>query len=290
MLLTALVCLLAFVVLSDRKGAWSWLPHQERLGLVRVTGPITDASEILSALHDLAQDESVRAVLVRIDSPGGAVGASQEIYQAIQKMNKPVIASMGNVAASGGYYIAAACDMIFAAPGTITGSIGVITTIPNLGGLLDKLGIKIEVLTSGPLKAAGQSNRPLNPQEKALLENVVQDLHRQFVSHVAAGRKMEEEEVARLADGRIYTGSQALEARLVDQLGNYYDAMHRAIQMGNFSGKDPEIFCPQDEGLGFWDIINRQGAQLFWQQISSLFYSFAQPSFTMPPWGSASQP
>ncbi|MDR1397959.1 MAG: signal peptide peptidase SppA [Desulfarculales bacterium] len=279
----ALVAGGAFFILGGREGAWAWWPDSQRLGLVRISGPIVEATEILSALEELEDDERVLAIVVRIDSPGGAVGASQEIYRAIQLIKKPVVASLGNVAASGGYYIASACNVITAAPGTLTGSIGVITTIPNLEELLAKLGVRVEVLTSAPLKGTGQSTRALRPEEKVLLESIAQDLHRQFVADVARGRNMAEKDIAVLADGRVYTGRQALENKLIDKLGNYRDALDQAVQMGGFSAGKPEIFCPQDEGAGFWNSLSSQAAQTLFRQITSLFYSFSQPAFILPP-------
>jgi protease-4 len=283
LLVMALVALSAFFIGAGREGAWAWFPDGQRLGLVRISGPIVDAAEILSALEELEQDEGVLAIVVRIDSPGGAVGASQEIYRAIQRIKKPTVASLGNIAASGGYYAASACDVIIAASGTLTGSIGVITTIPNLEELLSKLGVRVEVLTSAPLKGAGQSTRALRPEEKAMLESIAQDLHHQFVADVAQGRGLAEEDIAILADGRVYTGRQARENKLIDKLGNYQDALEQAVQMGGFSTGKPEIFCPQDEKAGFWDSVRVQAAQAVFRQLTALLYSFSQPAFILPP-------
>ena len=284
--MVALVVFSAYLLLNSRgEGSWSLWPDKRGLGVVKVNGPIIESTEILHAISILNRDPQVKAIVVRIDSPGGAVGASQEIYKALRDTAKPTIASLGNVAASGGYYIASACDEIISNPGTITGSIGVITTIPNLEELFSKLGIKIQVLTSGPLKGVGQSSRPLNPEEEALLQGIIQDLHSQFVMDVASGRALEENEVLPLADGRVFTGRQALENGLVDSLGNYQDAIESAIKLGNLS-YDPNIICPQEDNIGFWQSMGAQSAQAFHQQLMALLVGSSLPGFMMPAPGS----
>ncbi len=280
----ALVVLLAYIFGSQgspasRAGLTPWgAPAQ--LGVVEVTGPILDATSILKALETLQNNQQVKAIVVRIESPGGAVGASQEIYRAIQGIPKPVVASMGNIAASGGYYIAAACDVIVCNPGTLTGSIGVITTLPNLEALFDKLGIKFQTLTSGAMKGAGQSDRPLTPQEKAMFQALIADLHSQFVNDVAKGRNMEVARVGALADGRVFTGQQALANGLVDVLGNYNDALKLAAEKAGLQ-QVPEIIRPQDEG-GFWQLLAAKPAESLWRQFIAILFDNSIPRYMLP--------
>lgn len=278
----ALVVIAAWV-LGAGQGS-SVFGQDVKLGVVEVNGPIMESAEIINALATLENDPSVKAVVLRIDSPGGAVGASQEIYRSVRNMSKPVVASMGNMAASGGYYIAAACDEIVCNPGTITGSIGVITTLPNLESLLDKLGIKFQTLSSGPLKGAGQSDRALNNQEKAMFEGLIKDLHAQFVSDVALGRDMEFDEVMALADGRIYSGRQALDNGLADMLGDYQDALRLAANKAGLPQVPDIIIRPQDKD-DFWQMLGSQGAraaQAVLKDMLLFVYNNSLPRFIMP--------
>ncbi len=199
----------------------------DKLGLCKIEGVITDAREVVDFLFELQTDESVKGVLLRIDSPGGAVAPSQELYQAVAELAKvkPVVVSMGTAAASGGYYAAAPATLIVANPGSITGSIGVRAEYVNLQGLMDKLGLKTDMLVSGKLKAAGSPTQPLTPEQRAYLMALILDLHQQFVADVASARGLDQAVVAKLADGRAMTGRQALELKLVDKLGGQALAM-----------------------------------------------------------------
>jgi protease IV len=211
-----------------------------RVGVIRITGPITagggglflggtSSETTIRQLRAAGEDRNIRAVLLRINSPGGSAAASQEIYQEVRRLRtdkgKKVIVSMGDVAASGGYYIAAGADSIVANGSTITGSIGVIMQMPELVGLMEQHGIDINVIKSGPYKDIGNPARELMPQERELLTTMVQDVFDQFVTAVADGRKMPREKVSELADGRILTGRQAQKLGLVDRLGNWRDAV-----------------------------------------------------------------
>ena len=202
-----------------------WMPSQgtdNRIGIVDVTGLIQDSQFIIRQIIKFREDERIRGIILRIDSPGGAVGPSQEIYDEVlktRKSNKTIYASMGTLAASGGYYIASATNRVFANPGTLTGSIGVIMAFSNAKGLMDKLGIQPEVIKAGKYKDVGSPARAMTQREKNLLQNVVTDVHQQFIEAVAEGRNLSIEEVTKVADGRILTGRQAKSYNLVDQLG-----------------------------------------------------------------------
>jgi protease-4 len=197
----------------------------DKVALVRIEGPIIDSKHFVDEIKEYADDSSVRAIVLRVDSPGGAVAPSQEIHAEVKRVvaDKKVVVSMGSVAASGGYYIAAPSTKIVANPGTITGSIGVIMEIPNLEGLMDKVGIK-----------------------RRLLQGVMDDVHEQFIQAVAEGRGMTFEDVAKLSDGRIFSGRQAKELGLVDELGSLEDAIDLTAKLAGIKGA-PRIVEKEEE-------------------------------------------
>ncbi len=215
------------------------VPLYDKVALIRVEGTIISSQEIIEELKEYRKDHSVKAVVLRINSPGGAVAPSQEIYEEVKKLveKKPVVVSMGALAASGGYYISAPATKIFANPGTITGSIGVIMEVPNLKGLLDKVGIKTEVIKSGKHKDLASVFRGIGKEERKILQGVLDDVHEQFIRAVAEGRKIPYEEVKRYADGRIFTGRQAKEIGLIDEIGNIEDAIKEAARLGGIKGE-----------------------------------------------------
>jgi protease IV len=201
---------------------------QKKIGLVKVTDVIYSSEEYVRQLRELREDNSIAGVLLRIDSPGGAVAPSQEIFAEIMKFrdyNKPLVVSMGNLAASGGYYIASPALKIFANPGTVTGSIGVILSFPHYYKLLNKLGVDIEVLKSGAFKDIGSSNREMKPEERQYLQTMLDDIHSQFIEDVSRARSIDIDSLIPIADGRIFTGRQALKVGLIDTLGGYEDAL-----------------------------------------------------------------
>ncbi|MEK7725893.1 MAG: signal peptide peptidase SppA [Nitrospirota bacterium] len=220
------------------------LSGEDRIALIRIEGVILDAQETLGELKKFSENPSVKAIVLRIDSPGGGVVPSQEIYDAVRrvrtKSNKAVITSMGSVAASGGYYIAAATDRIVANPGTLTGSIGVIMEMANVEGLLQKIGVEGVVVKSGKYKDVGSPLRKMSEEERGLLQTVMDDVHKQFIEAVAEGRSLEVTEVQALADGRIFTGRQAKAAKLVDELGNLEDAIQLAADVAGIEG-EPKV-------------------------------------------------
>jgi len=209
------------------------------VGVVDIDGVISNAEPICESLDGLRQDPHVVSVVLRIDSPGGGVAPSQEIFDAVRRLRdaKPVIASLGNVAASGGYYVAAAANTIVAAPGTLTGSIGVIMEFRNLGALADKVGVSQSVVKSGLYKDIGNPVRPMTDGERKLLQGMVDDVYGQFVDAVATGRGIPASRVRELADGRLYSGSQAKAVGLVDELGGFDRATRLAWERGGQTGE-----------------------------------------------------
>jgi protease-4 len=213
---------------------------KEGVAIVRVEGPILDSYQTVEELKTFADDPLVKAIVIRIDSPGGGVAPSQEIYNAVNRVrrehNKTVVASMGTVAASGGYYIAVATDRILANPGTLTGSIGVIMQMANFQELLEKIGVKSVVVKTGKFKDLGSPFRPMAEEERQLLESVMNDTLSQFIEAVADGRSMDASEVEQLADGRVFTGRQAKSVLLIDEIGDLHDAIKLAGELGGIEG------------------------------------------------------
>ncbi|MFP4285242.1 MAG: signal peptide peptidase SppA [Desulfovermiculus sp.] len=232
---------------SLRSGDISWFAT--KVGIVHVRGTVVDSQRTTDWIERLAQDDAVRAVLVRIDSPGGVVAPSQEIYDAVSKLakSKPVLASMGAVAASGGYYIACAADRIVANPGSITGSIGVKTQLLSFEDLLHRIGVVDQTVSSGQLKDAGSPTDTLSESEREYFKNLVQDLHEQFVMAVARGRSMDVEQVQNLADGRAFTGRQAQKAGLVDSLGSLSSAKNQLKDMAKIKGPVSYTEGPEEQ-------------------------------------------
>jgi protease IV len=224
------------------------LSTEDRIALIRVEGVIMDSQATVGELKRFSENPSVKAIVLRIDTPGGGVVPSQEIYDAIKRVrnknNKAVIASMGSVAASGGYYIAAATDRIVANPGTLTGSIGVIMETANIEGLLQKIGVEGVVIKSGKYKDVGSPLRKMSAEERGLLQTVMDDVHKQFIEAVAEGRSMELRAAQVLADGRVFTGRQAKEAKLVDELGDLEDAIQLAAEVVGIEG-EPKVVEPR---------------------------------------------
>ncbi|MFH1975490.1 MAG: signal peptide peptidase SppA [Pseudomonadota bacterium] len=216
----------------------------EKVGVVEISGIITDARDTIRNIKKYREDDSIKAIVLRIDSPGGVVGPAQEIYREVRKTvgEKKIIASMGAVAASGGYYVAAGTDGIMANPGTITGSIGVIIGYTNFEEILQKIGLYPVVVKSGEFKDMGSPVRKMTEREKKLLQDFVDSTHRQFVAAVAEGRKMDPAKVRAVADGRIITGEDAKSLGLVDRLGNIEDAIEWAGRMGGIKGKISAVY------------------------------------------------
>lgn len=250
----------------------------KKIGLVEVTGTIIEPTEYVNQIVKFGEDSSIRALLVRVESPGGGVAASQEIYEALRDVRDsgtPVVVSMGGIAASGGYYVACGADSIVANPGTLTGSIGVIMNFPMARELMRKIGMEWEVLKTGEFKDIGSFARPMTDRERELLDGILADVYDQFVTVVSLERGIEREEVEKIADGSIFTGRQALELGLVDRIGGLRDALDMAAEMGGISGK-PTVVKPRKDLWTVWDLIEElmgTASQVASQNVS-LEYSF----------------
>lgn len=232
-----------------------------KVGVVTVEGVITDATDVVAQLDEFRDDESIRAIVLRIDSPGGGVAPAQEIYDAVSdlKKKKKVIASMGSYAASGGYLIACAADRIVANPGTITGSISAVMHFVNTEELLRKVGLRAAVVKSGKYKDIGTPLRGMTREEEVLLQGIVDDVSDQFIEIVARDRKIDKEEVRKIADGRIFTGRQAARLKLVDVLGDMRAAVRLAGSMAGMTG-EPDVVHGGKGKESFWELVLRDTA------------------------------
>ncbi|MFP3982222.1 MAG: signal peptide peptidase SppA [Desulfurivibrionaceae bacterium] len=232
----------------------------EVIGVVEVKGMITSPDRIIKNLAALRGNKSVKGIVVRIESPGGAVGASQEVFREIGRSSreKPVVASMGSVAASGGYYVALGARKIVASPGTLTGSIGVILKFPNLQELYKKIGYESQVVKSGEFKDIGSTDKELTQEERDLLNNLLDNVYQQFVTDVSRERDLPVEKVRELADGRIFSGEQALESGLIDENGNFYDAVRLCAEMADMAEKSPELYYPGEKKMDLFKILSRE--------------------------------
>ncbi len=229
------------------------------VALVKIEGLLVSSENIVNELKDYTEDGSIKAIVLRIDSPGGGVVPSQEIFNAVKrakKEGKKVVVSMGSVAASGGYYIAVAADKIVANPGTLTGSIGVKMEFANVEKLLDKVGVKGMVIKAGQYKDIGSPFREMTEPEKKLLQDVIDDVHSQFIEAVSEGRGIPKAEVTAIADGRIFTGRQALSLKLVDQIGDLEDTINLAGELAGIKGK-PNI-VEKKKKIPFLDYLKEE--------------------------------
>ncbi len=253
----------------------------DKIAVVDIKGVITSSRGIVEQIERLKENNDVKAIILRINSPGGGVGPSQEIYREVlrAKEKKKIIASMESVAASGGYYVACASDVIVANPGTITGSIGVVMEFSNVEDLLKKIGLRSYVIKSGKHKDIGSPLRNMTSEEKAILQGVIDSVHNQFVRAVAEGRDMEEGKVRQIADGRIFSGEQAKDLGLVDRLGSLQDAIEIAAEMIGIEGK-PVVIYPKRK-LSLYELLFKKSLRLLmdevWQReyrLSYLMYSW----------------
>ena len=246
----------------------------QKVAVVDIRGIISRSDATIKLLHTYRDDQSIKAIVVRIDSPGGSVAPVQEIYSELKKIEKPIVASMGGSAASGGYYIACAADTIVANPGTLTGSIGVIMQFTQLKGLYDKVGLGHKVIKSGDFKDTGSPFRELTEQEQAVLQSTVDDVYDQFVDTIfeARGDLLTRDEVVKLADGRIFSGKQALDSKLLDQLGNLPDAIEIAAKLADIEGK-PKVVRKEKKTSLFEQLVGIK-------QMPSLDEMFTLPGVT----------
>jgi len=258
------VFLLGILVAAGRSGGGDLSLSMNRIAVLPIEGEIVESRETIETLHKYAENDSIKAIVIRINSPGGAIAPSQEIYSEIRKIrkriDKPIIASMDSVAASGGYYIAAACDQIVANPGTITGSIGVIMQWLEYEELVKWAKMRPETITSGELKSAGSPFKRLSDAERQYLQRIVLQLHSQFVKAVVEGRqgRMNASEVGVVSDGRVFTGEEALALKLVDRLGNLDDAVTMAAGLAGVKG-EPDILYPRRRNRTLFDLLADNG-------------------------------
>jgi protease IV len=230
-----------------------------RVAVVELDGVIVDVDDLLRELRAHRENPMVRAVVVRINSPGGVVAPTQELHQALMQLReagKPVVASLGAVAASGGYYVAVAADRIYANPGTLTGSIGVIMQMANVESLLKKVGVDYIVVKAGQFKDMGNFSRPMTPDERRVLQTLLDDVHGQFIDAVAAGRKLDRAQVTRFADGRIFSGAQARALNMVDALGSLDDAVEGAATLAGLP-HPPRTLSPRRH-FSLYDLLRNE--------------------------------
>lgn len=229
-----------------------------RIAVLEIDGLIADDEDLLRQIREYRRDASVKGFLLDINSPGGVVAPSQSVYEEIRRLRerdeRPVIASIGGVGASGGYYIALAADSIFALPGSITGSIGVIMEFPDASELMEKVGVEMQVIKSSELKDAGSPFRPMSPEDSAAMAAVVTDVYRQFVEAVASERSLPLEAAERLGDGRVFSGRQALEHGLIDRIGNFNDALAAAGRMAGL-GDEPRFTRPPEDEFSLLGLL-----------------------------------
>jgi len=237
--------LTVWVLMSVLEGGG--FPVGQKVAVVEVEGIIVQAEPIVRELNEHRENPSVRAVVIRVNSPGGVVAPTQEIYSAIQRLRKsgkPVVASLGSVAASGGYYVATAADRIYASPGTLTGSIGVIMQVANVEGLLKKVGVDFVVIKAGQYKDIGNFARAMTPEERRMLQSLLDDVYDQFVDAVARGRKLDKATVESFADGRVVSGQQAKQLKMIDALGGLDEAIEGAATLAGLPPK-PRLILPR---------------------------------------------
>ncbi len=250
------IIIVFIAILSFMLALMHKVPLREKVAVIRIEGIILDSKKAIEDLKQYSNDDSVKAVVIRINSPGGGVAPSQEIYDEVIKLKakKKVVVSMGSLAASGGYYIASPADIIVANAGTLTGSIGVIMELPNLEGLMEKIGIKTNTIKSGKHKDIASAFRTMTKEERQILQDLLDDVHEQFINAVSESRNMEYNVIRELADGRIYTGKKAKELGLIDELGNLDYAIKLAGELSGIKG-EPYVVTKK-ERFSFWDLLS----------------------------------
>lgn len=244
-------------------------------------GTVAASRTVIEHIESAAANKDVKAIVLMVDSPGGSAYAADEIYHALKKVNKPIVVLMGSTAASGGYYVSMAADWIIANPNTLTGSIGVISEYPDASELMDKIGVKFTVITSGERKDIGSPYRTMTAEERAYLQKLVDEVYDGFVEIVAEGRKMTPEQVRPLADGSVYTGRQALKLSLIDQLGYREDAIAKAAKLGGISG-EPRIIDYKDSPSFYEMLLSSNRPPAIMQQFADLLLNhLSHPSLAM---------
>ena len=253
------VLFLVVVTSSRRGGDGSQALFGPRVAIVELEGMILEVDDLVRELKSHRENPLVKALVIRINSPGGVVAPTQEIHQALMRVReagKPVVASLGAVAASGGYYTAVAADRILANPGTLTGSIGVIMQMANVENLFKKVGVEYVVVKAGQYKDLGSFSRPMTPEERRVLQTLLDDVHAQFIDAVAKGRKLDRAEVVKFADGRVFSGAQARDLKMVDTLGSLEDAVNEAARLAGLS-LPPAVIRPSKR-FSIFDLVRSQ--------------------------------
>jgi protease IV len=282
--LWASVLLLFLLVVSGalQGGPEGGVGFGARVAVVELEGIIVDVEEILRDLKGHRENPMVKAVVIRINSPGGVVGPTQELYDSLQRLRragKPVVASLGAVAASGGYYVAVAADRIYANPGTLTGSIGVIMQMANLENLMKKVGVDYVVVKAGQFKDIGNVSRQMTPEERRVLQSLLEDVHGQFIGAVAAGRGLEQRAVLGFADGRIFSGAQAKGLKMVDELGGLEEAINTAATLAGL--EVPPKVIPPRRRLSLFDLLRNQLGFSGSQVVMPILPLFKTPMYLM---------
>jgi protease-4 len=253
------VAALFLFVTTSRGGGEGGRIFGPRVAIVELEGMILEVEDLVRDLKTYRDNPQIKAVVIRINSPGGVVGPTQELHQAlvrVREAGKPVVASLGSVAASGGYYTAVAADRIFANPGTLTGSIGVIMQLANVDSLFKKVGVDYVVVKAGRYKDIGNFSRPMTAEERSVLQTLLDDVHAQFIDAVAAGRKLDRAEVVKFADGRVFSGTQAKGLNMVDALGGLEDAVNEAARLAGLP-VPPGVIRPSRR-FSFFDLVRSQ--------------------------------
>ena len=268
LLMIVVVFFALIYALSLAKGDSNLLAFGDKVGIVQIEGVITDSREVCEQIDKFSNDDRIRAVVLRIDSPGGGVAPSQEIFEGVLELRKKkrVVASMGSVAASGGYLIATAAERIVANPGTITGSISAVMHFADIEQILKRLGVRATVVKSGKFKDIGSPTREMTAEERKLIQGIVDDIYDQFVVTVSKNRKIPIEATKRLADGRIFSGRQALELKLVDDLGGLQDAVRVAAKLAGIEGKPETVYSEQNKS-NLWKYLLENVTSALWAQI-----------------------
>lgn len=270
LLIIGFLFFILFIGLASTGSDSSLFSIRDKVAVVPVKGIITDSRTPVDLLRKYGEDGRVKAVVIRIDSPGGGVAPSQEIYEAVShlKKKKKVVASMGSVAASGGYYIACAADRIVANPGTVTGSIGALMHFSNLEDLLKKVGLRSSIIKSGKYKDIGSPIREMTAEEKKLIQGLIDDIYDQFTETVSSSRNIPMKKLRVIADGRIFTGRQAMKLGLVDEMGDLEHSIDVAAKLAEIQGK-PDVIYPKEKGVSIWRFIADEMTASFFRQLKN---------------------
>ncbi|MHB8109831.1 MAG: signal peptide peptidase SppA [Syntrophorhabdaceae bacterium] len=277
--LLVVVIVIAILVLVGILSAIFGTSGGGKIGVVEIEGTITDMKDVMADIVRFKEDDSIHGVIIRINSPGGAVGPTQEAASELKKLKavKKVYVSMGSVCASGGYYIAAVGEKLWANPSTITGSIGVIMQQTVVEDLMKKIGVQSNTIKAGSMKDVGNPFRKMTDEERKYLQNIIDSIHEQFIKDVAAGRKMDMEKTRQLADGRIYTGLQAKESGLVDSIGTFYDTVDAMKQTLGIKGKPDLVYGKRPFSPLKWLFSSALQDMLSREQTAPFQYKYDRP-------------